>query len=171
MVENAEGYDSDATLNATYQINDAWGANEGSLRLVGPPHTFRGTQAIAFWFNIRNPFPDDYSGFERNLPAPQDWSAYSHLCLWVENDGSIYEMVMQFGERSREVWKHMATLSTGAQEICLPLSENTFYIAEWSPSENGQIDLEAINYYGIYVHRSRPGSGTIHIDEIRVANR
>jgi hypothetical protein len=57
------------------------------------------------------------------------------------------------------------------QGICLPLSENTFYIAEWSPSENGQIDLEAINYYGVYVHRSQPGSGTIHIDEVRVANR
>ncbi len=170
-VENAEGYDSDATLNATYQINDAWGANEGSLSLAGLPHIGGGTRAIAFWFNIRNPASADYCGFERHLSAAQDWSGYSHLCLWVENDGSIHEMVVQFGEKSGEVWKCTAALPIGAQELCLPLSGNIFYIAEWSSSENGQIDLGAISYYGIYVHRSHPGSGIIYIDEIRVVNR
>jgi hypothetical protein len=171
VVEDAESYGSDATLNATYQINDAWGANEGSLSIAGPPHVGGGTRAIAFWFNIRSSAPDDYSGFERHLPAPQDWSGHPHLCLWVENDGSLEEMVIQFGEKSGEVWKHMAALSTGVQELCLPLSSSTFHIAEWSPSENAQIDLGAINYYGIYVHRAQPGLGTIYIDEIRVVNR
>jgi len=170
-VENAEGYDSDATLNATYQIKDAWGANEGSLSLADLPHIGGGTRAIAFWFNIRNPASADYCGFERHLPAPQDWSGYSHLCLWVENDGSIHEMVVQFGEKSGEVWKCTAALPIGAQELCLPLSGNIFHITEWSASENGQIDLGAISYYGIYVNRSHPGSGIIYVDEIRVVNR
>ncbi len=65
----------------------------------------------------------------------------------------------------------MTALSSGAQELCLPFSESTFRAAEWAPSENGRIDLGAIGYYGIYVHRSRPGSGTIYVDEIRVVNR
>jgi hypothetical protein len=170
-VDNAEGYDSDATLNATYQINNAWGANEAGLSLAGLPHIGGGTQAIAFRFNIPNPASADYCGFERHLPTPQDWSGYSHLCLWVENDGSIHEMVVQFGEKSGEVWKCTAALPIGAQELCLPLSGNVFHITEWSASENDQIDLGAINYYGIYVHRSHPGSGIICVDEIRVVKR
>jgi len=171
VVEDAEGYDSDAALSASYNINDAWGANEGSLSIAGLPHIGGGAQAIAFWFNIRSSAPDDYSGFDRRVQTPQDWSGHSHLCLWVENDGSLQEMVVQFGEWSGEVWKRMVSLSVGTQEVCLPLSESTFYIAEWSPTDNGQIDLEAISYHGVYVHRSQPGSGTVYIDEIRVANR
>jgi len=127
VVEDAEGYTSDAALNASYNINCAWGANEGSLSLAGPPHIGGGSRAIAFWFDILNPAPDHYCGFERHFPgASQNWSGYSQLCLWVENESSGRDLLVHFGEVSGEVWKHVTALTTlGAGELCLPLSKDT----------------------------------------------
>ena len=172
VVENAEGYGSDAALNNSYQINDAWGANEGSLSLASPPHTGAGSRAIAFWFNIRRPAPDDYSGFERSLPAPQDWSGHSHLCVWVENESTGGELVIQFGETSGEIWKYHASLaSLGTGDLCLPLSTGVFFHADWSAQGNDQIDLGAINYYGFYVNGPQGTQGAVYLDNFRVANR
>ena len=171
LVEDAEGYSSAASLNAAYQINHCWDANEGQLTLAGPPHVGGGTQAIAFWFNIRQAPPNDYSGFERFLPAPQDWSGHSHLCLWTESDGSINEVVIQFREKGGEVWKHHLPLSPGAHDSCIPLVEGVFVHADWSAGRKDRIDLSAVDYYGIYVRRSQPGSGTIYVDNLRVVSQ
>ncbi|MGC9332707.1 MAG: hypothetical protein ACP5JJ_01050, partial [Anaerolineae bacterium] len=171
MVEDAESYSSAASLNAAYQINHCWDANEGQLTLSAPPHVGEGTQAIAFWFNIRQAPPNDYVGFERFLATAQDWSGHSHLCLWTESDGSINDVVIQFREKSGEVWKHYLPVSPGGRESCVPLSEGVFVHADWSARGNDRIDPSAVDYYGIYVHRSQPGSGTIYVDNLRVVSQ
>jgi ribosomal protein L40E len=171
LVEGAESYSTAVALNAAYQINDCWDANEAQLSLAGPLHVGGGHQAIAFWFNIRQAPPNDYAGFERFLTGSHDWSGYSHLCLWTEHDGSINDIVLQFGEKGGEVWKHYLALSPGARESCVPLSEDVFVHADWSAPGNGRVDLPAIDYYGVYVHRSQPGSGTVYLDDLRVVTQ
>lgn len=143
LVEDTESYSSAASLNAAYHINHCWDANEGQLTLSGPPHVGGGTQAVAFWFNNRQAPPNDYSGFERFLPVPQDWSGHSHLCLWAESDGSINDVVMQFREKGGEVWKHYLPLPPGARDSCVPPSEGVFVPADWSAAGNDRIDLSA----------------------------
>jgi LysM repeat protein len=167
LVEGAEGYSTSVALNAAYQINHCWDANEARLSLAGPPHVGAGSQAIAFWFNIRQAPPNDCSGFERFLATPQDWSGHSHLCPSIENDGSIDDIVIQFGEEGREVWKHYLDLSPGARERCVPLSDGTFVHADWPVAGNGRIELYTIDYYSIYVHslKQAPGPSTSTICE------
>ncbi len=171
ILDNFEFYNSNADLNSAFQINDAWGVNKGLLKLVGSPHVAEGKQAIAFEFEIINPAPDDYSGFERPGTS-QNWSDYSLLCFWTESDGSGYDLVIQFGEKDSEVWKHAIPLSTlGSQEICRSLTTANFQPAdEGFLSGNNQINLEAIAYYGFYVQGLPQGPGVIYIDNFRLSN-
>ncbi len=169
IVDNFESYDSNADLNNAFHINDAWGANEGLLKLVGAPHVVDGSQALAFEFEITSPAPDHYSGFERPVP-PQNWLGYSLLCFWIESDGSGYDLIIQFGEKESEVWKHTIPLSTlGSQEVCRTLSTSNFNSAEegFLPGNN-QIDLEAIAYYGFYVQGTPQGPGIIYVDNFHL---
>lgn len=170
ILDNFELYAGNADLNNAFQINNAWNVNKALLKLVGAPHATEGNQAIAFEFEITNPAPNHYSGFERSVP-PQDWSDYSLLCFWLESDGSGYDLIIQFGEKNSETWKHTIALSTlETAEVCRSLSAANFQWADWSPQGNNQIDLDSIAYYGFYVEGPPQGPGVIYVDNFRVTN-
>lgn len=155
-------------MRSAYTINAAWGLNVGQLSLASPPNVNTGDRSAAFYYEIRNPAPDDYAGFERSFPA-QNWQPYSALYVWVKSDGSARELLIQFREVSGEVWRHRTNLSTfAARDIRLPLNESTFQHADWSTYQNGRIDLGAIEYYGLYVGNGGQGKGTIYVDAIRL---
>jgi hypothetical protein len=152
LVEGFENYNTSSLL-ATIQINKNAG-NEGFIKLVGRPHVNEGVQALAFDYDIRNPSPNHYIGFEREFPA-QDWSNFALLCLWAKVDGSNRDLVVQFGESKGDFWKQtdpFAIIGTG--DHCIPLNQSG-------------LNLSAISYYGIYVE-GPVGQGTIFIDNVRV---
>jgi hypothetical protein len=170
-VEGFEGYDT-GFLNNTFQVNNLGGSNPASIRIVGPPHTADDGQALALEFQIKHPAPDDYVGFERYLGTAQNWSGYTHLCFWIDNQSTASGIVIQFREKSDEGWKYrsaLANISTGNH--CLPLSQPTFTLAEWSQPRNGQIDLGEIVYYGIYINGPVGAQGTIYLDNIRLVSQ
>ena len=166
ILDDFEGYGSDATLWSAYSINAAWDRNVGQLSLASLPNVGTGSQSAAFYYEIRNPAPDDYAGFDRWF-STEDWQPYSMLHVWVKSDGSGRDLVIQFGEASGEVWRYRTNLSTFAiRDFRLPLEESTFKLADWSPYQNGRIDLGAIKYYGFHVGNGGNGSGTVYIDDI-----
>ena len=155
-----------------YQINDIGGANPSSLRIVGPEHVSDGVKALAFEFQIRSPAPSNYAGFERYLETPQDWSAYTQLCMWIDNQSTATDFIIQFREQGDEGWKHQSSLATiDTDDYCWPLSKPAFALAEWSSPVNGRIDLGAIVYFGIYINGPVRSQGVIYFDNIRVTNQ
>jgi serine/threonine protein kinase len=143
-----------SSIASEFKINKNAG-NDGSLSLVGVPHVNRGRQALAFQFEIRNPPPKHYIGFDRQFPH-QDWSGLSSLCVWIESDSSERSLVLQFGETVTDVWKDTFPLSNGTGDYCIPLPRAS------------RIDLRTIGYYGIYVEGPPEGKSIIYIDNIRV---
>jgi hypothetical protein len=155
-------------LRSAYGINAAWGRNVGQLSLASPPNVATGNRSAAFYYEIRNPAPDDYAGFERSFAA-QNWQPYSVLRIWVKSDRSPRDMLFQFREVSGEVWRYRINLSTfGTRDFRLPLDEGTFLHADWSTYQNGLVDLGAIEYYAFYVGNGGQGSGTVYVDDIRL---
>lgn len=171
IFESAQRYAEAGTLRSAYQVNAPSGVTGCRLDLAAPPD--RADQpAIAFTFTIPQPSPNDYCGFERWLVTPQNWTGYDALCVSVEIDGNAKELVVQFGETSDEVWKTwVAANSLGSGELCLPLSTLTFEWADWSVEDNGRIDLDTIDYYGIYVNGDQGAQGTVYVDQLRVVER
>jgi hypothetical protein len=51
-------------------------------------------------------------------------------------------------------------------ELHPPLSEGTFECANWSDWRNGRIDLDAIDYYGVFIGQGGLVSGTLYVDDI-----
>ena len=168
VLDDFEGYGSDAALRSAYAVNDAWGQNVADLWLASPPDVHSGNRSAAFTFEIRNSPPDDYAGLERSFPA-QDWRSYDTLCLWVKGNRLGWDLVIQFRETSGEVWRYRISLSSfTAQDLRLGLNDRTFQRADWSTYDNGRLDLHAIEYYGFFLGEGGLGSGTIYIDDIRL---
>jgi len=167
VVEDFERYGDDGALRAIYAVNDVGGANGGQISLAYPPDVGGGDQGLAFDYEIKHPSPADYVGFERRFAA-QDWRGYGTLCVWVKSDGSHRHLAIQFGEASGEVWRYDVDVSTfGTKDFQLPLDEVTFQWADWSAWENGQIDLDAVDYYGFFVGGNL-GAGTLYMDEVQL---
>jgi len=142
--------------------------NDGQISLASPPNVHSGDRAVQFSYNIKNPAPDDYCGFEQIISA-QDWRPYSVLEVWVQSDGSDMDLVIQFREASLEMWRYRVRLSGFYRTVFeLPLDEGTFELADWSPRQNGRIDLDAIDYYGFFVGQGALAPGTIYIDDIQL---
>jgi hypothetical protein len=89
------------------------------------------------------------------------------LHVWVKSDRSPRDLLIQFREVSGEVWRYRTNLSTFTiREFRLPLNEITFQRADWSPNQNGSIDLNAIDNFGVYVDDGGQGAGTVFVDDI-----
>ena len=168
VLDAFESYRDDAELRKAYGVNDAHGANLARLSLAPPRYVKSGKGTAAFYYEITNPAPDDYAGFEQRS-GPEDWSAFTQLILWVSSDQSTRDLVIQFGEQSGEVWRYRVNLSTFEDNIFrLPLEQNTFSIADWAEQDNGLIDLHAITYFGVFVGNGGQGSGTIYVDTVKL---
>ena len=166
--ENFEQFNTAALVNA-FQLNNLGGGNPASISIAGPPHVGNGNRSLSLQFQINNPAPDDYVGFERYLGTPLNWSGYSRLCLWIDNQSTASEVVLQFREQGDEGWKHRSSLAgIGTGDYCFPLSQPTFQLADWSQPRNGQIDLGEIVYYGIYINGPVGAQGTVYFDNIRL---
>jgi serine/threonine protein kinase len=168
VLDDFEGYAGNAAVQSVYGVNTAWGANVGQLALSSPPNVRQGRHGAAFHYEIRSGKPDDYAGFERSFPA-QGWQPYISLNIWIKGDGSNRDVVIQFREASGEMWRYRTNLSMfSAHDFVLPLNKGTFTLASWTQQQNEEIDLDAIDYYGIFVGNGGLGSGTVYVDNIEL---
>ena len=111
----------------------------------------------------------DYVGVERNFNAPMSWLNHNSICLWLGNDNFRGHMVLQFRERNGETWKHEIPLANRTfGDYCVSLSEETFFIAEFSETKNGRLDLEAIENIAFYLGAGGVDEGVLFLDNVRV---
>jgi hypothetical protein len=67
------------------------------------------------------------------------------------------------------MWRYRTSLSMfSAHDFELPLDKGTFTLADWTQQQNAEIDLNAIDYYGIFVGNGGLGSGIIYVDNIEL---
>jgi hypothetical protein len=116
--------------------------------------------SIDLAYGISAPEPNDYVGFDRDLPQQQNWSGTDHILIDVDpSQAPGVAMVFQFWEASGEVWRYTAPLSSvvKGEPLTVPLDTQHFQRAEWSTRVNDAIDLGAIDSYGVYVGHTGPG--------------
>ena len=151
--------------------NVATNANTMGLR----PSTLARPQqpwSVDMAYGITSPEPNDYVGFDRDLPRAQDWSRADHMLVDVDGrQAADVTMVVQFWEASGEVWRHSARLSSlpAGEPLRVPLNSQYFERAPWSTRANDAIDLDAVNSYGVYVGHTGPGrAGVVTLGAIAV---
>ncbi|MEW5956349.1 MAG: protein kinase [Chloroflexota bacterium] len=169
ILEDFEPYTS-VTLRQTYDLNNAWDRNEISIDVTRLPDVIEQGQVLSLNYDIRATTPDNYVGLERTLAITQNWSGFQAIELWVRNDDNSKELVFQWAEsqsQSGEVWR--AKLLLQPNEIRLiefPLTPELFQKPDWSPVGNGQIDLDQVSYYAVFIAPAPGESGTICLDSL-----
>jgi hypothetical protein len=171
IVEDWSTYGSVDLVEDTITRNLGLGDNIMDLTL-GPADVegMPSGDVLIMAYEIGAPAPDDFVGFNRDLEAPDDWSAAKAAGLWIaagEDPG--VDFAFQFRESSGEVWRAQAAVPAGGSgsPVTLDLGADTFKWADWSTKENGRIDLSAIDQYGLYVgHQGSDKSGSVDIGPI-----
>lgn len=173
IVESWDTFSDVEAVEAAIARNLGVGENTMELALAGAPATAGGLgAALELTYDIGAAAPHDFVGFNRSFDLPADWSGASAVAMWVDETADAgVNVVFQFRERSGEVWRYegpMPTASDGAP-LRLPLDLETFAWANWSTEENGAIDLDAVDQYGVYVGHAGPGrSGVVTLGPIVV---
>lgn len=134
---------------------------------------------LSLAYDIGAAAPDDFVGFNRDLQGPADWSGAAAIAMWLDGAAAPdVDLVFQFRERSGEVWRHEGSIAAPAgampapagglpQVAVLKLDKGTFERTDWSTAENDEIDLRAIDQYGVYVgHRGAGKAGVVGLGPI-----
>lgn len=127
---------------------------------------------LALTYTVGAAAPHDFVGFNRSFDAPADWSGATGVGLWLDGAAAAeVDVVFQFREGSGEVWRHQGAMP-GAGDgtpLVLPFDPATFQWASWSTAANGQIDVAAVDQYGLYVgHRGAGRTGEVTVGPIVV---
>jgi len=154
-------------------VNTAGGLNQAAIKLE---HT-DGQRGLAVSYAITQPPPNDYVLVERCFSPEQDWSDARFFELWVENDDQPKTLVVQFGEGRRcagepfsgEVWRTLVPLLPGEERlVTVQLVDLLLVRADWSPLQNGQLDLAKIGYLAIGVHSNGPQAGATYLGSMQL---
>jgi len=128
--------------------------------------------SIDLAYGISAPAPNDYVGFDRDLPQLQDWSAADQALIDVDATRAPgVTFVFQFWEASGEVWRYSVPVTdlAAGEPLTVALDSQHFERAAWSTRDNDAIDLGAIKTYGVYVGHTGPGrAGSITLGAIAV---
>jgi hypothetical protein len=159
IVEDWEDYATVDQVEDTISRNLGIGDNLMDLTLErSDGQTLPPGQVLAVAYDITSSAPDDFVGFNRDLGAAADWSGGTALAIWIDgSQAPDVDVVLQFRETSGEVWRSQQPLPSMGQPLVLPLDTDTFQRTDWSASVNDQIDLGAIDQYGLYVGHTGPG--------------
>jgi len=169
IVEQFGRYDT-SSLRATYFINNAWGANEVSIRVDASGVA----KYMALDYRINAAPPNDYIMVGRCFSPSLDWSGYQAIEISVTNDQSPKTFVFQFGEEQPcgkeyfpgEVWRVFIHLSPNETRI-LRIPFSNFHHADWSPAKNGRIDLNQISYLAFGLQDAGTISGTLLVGNVK----
>ena len=164
-------YGNDAQLRASYTLNPAWGNNLAAIRL----DNHNGIGLMTLTYTIRKAPPDDYVVVNRYYDSEQDWTGARYLDVWVENDNTFKQVIVQFGEQlspapdvfKGEVWRAFVKLAPG-QTGNVKLALSDFSWVNWSPFQNGRIDLDRIGYFALGTQGTGLGQGNIYFGPVRI---
>lgn len=176
LVEDWSAFGDVDAVEGAIGRNLGMGENALALRLVPAASPLAPGAQLELAYEIGAAAPHDFVGFDRSLDAPADWSGARAVALWVASEEATeVEVVFQFREASGEVWRHQGAMpaaaisSAGDGMVVLPFDPETFAWASWSREENGTIDLEDVDQYGVYVGHTGPGrSGAVRLGPIAV---
>lgn len=129
---------------------------------------------LAIRYAISETAPHDFVGFDRDLDQPQDWRGATHVQVWLDPgegsaEGPDVQVVFQWREASDEVWRYSGSLRDvpSGSPLLIPITEDSFHWATWSREEDGEIDREAVDQYGLYVGHAGPDvSGLLAVGTI-----
>jgi len=171
-VEDFSGYTMEQ-LRTLYTVNAAGGLNQAAIKLEQSD----GQPGLALAYTITQPPPNDYVLGERCFASEQDWSDARTLELWLENDQQPKKLVFQIGEGRRcvgepftgEVWRTVVSLLPGERRpVEVRLASPPLMRTDWSPLQNGQLDLDRIGYLAIGTHSNGPQNGTIYLGSMQL---
>lgn len=98
-----------------------------------------------------------------------DWRDYTRICLWIGNRGFEGHLVLQFREQNSEIWKtEIQMRNIIDRDVCVPLNENSFFLAEQSSVQNSYIDLSAIDNFALYLGNGGITEGVIYLDQLEL---
>jgi len=171
VVEDWTAYRDRGELEDAFGTNVGWAANTIGFEILVAAESPHGPAGVAVAYDIAAEAPNDYVGFERDLEAVQDWTGYSALVVWVQPDEvSDRQLVVQWHERSGEVWRHRTRLSDVPADgrVAIPLAPAAWEWADWSDYRNGALDLDIVSHIGIFVGHTGPGAGTLRLGTLEV---
>jgi hypothetical protein len=153
--------------------NNASGFNQIS---ISAPFDRNGTKALRLSYTIKGDLQNNYVGVNICFDQRKNWTGYSALAVWVENDSYAKDVVVQFGERqcptggfiyfADEVWKrNISLVSFDKGLVTIPF--NTFrWAKEFSPAGNGRIDIDTVAYLGLYIEAPRNATGEVYFGQL-----
>lgn len=153
LVEDYDGYASDAALQAAYIRNG--GGDPITPTLSSVADGFGSSMLLTYTLGSKG-----YAGLTRTIE--QNWSSAAGLRMWLQPDGSGREVLVQF-LTSTGYWETSITpTGTDARFVTIPFSQ--FAPPPWAP-QDGTLDLTSVSQFGFYLGGSS-GSGTLLVDSI-----
>lgn len=160
-------YPSDEALAAVFATN---GPGNDILISSSAANAVSGSYALEMRYTM-NIGAVDYVGIEKNFGSLMSWLDYSSICLWLNNDDFQGHLVVQFREHNGETWKTEVPLANRTSgDVCIPLDESRFFLAEFSPTQNSTLDLEAIENIGFYLGAGGRDAGVLYLDNVRLTS-
>lgn len=184
VVDDYDGYVDDTDLRASYSVANASSsaislrANDADARSAGAT----GANALKIDYDFDK--VPGYMGASLVLSGTKDWSAYDHLNLYVESDGSAHKFVVQLQAGGVTFEAYPSLAESGARTVSIPLSD--FTTAPWDTANAGAVldadKLTTVSSFSLYLNdgdqdldplpngKTRPRTGTIVVDSIRWSN-
>ncbi|TPF95739.1 hypothetical protein EP30_10230 [Bifidobacterium sp. UTCIF-39] len=180
VVDNYDAYVDDAELRASYSVANASSsaialrANDEAAIKAGAT----GANALKIDYDFDK--APGYMGASLVLGATRDWSAYDHLNLYLESDGSAHKFVVQLqaGGVTFEAYPLLEQQRSGM--VSIPLAD--FTTAPWDTANKGAVldsaKLASVSAFSLYLNdgdqdleplpngATRHRTGTIVIDSI-----
>jgi hypothetical protein len=171
VVEDWATFQSADEIENTITRNLGMGDNSMDLSLdAAGGDTMPPGGALMLTYRIGASAPHDFVGFNRDLDTVADWSGATAVAFWVAaTSAPDVNVVFQFREHSGEVWRHAGAMPAprAGAPLVVGVDKDAFLWADWSTTENGEIDLAAVDQYGFYVGHQGPGkSGTVRLGPI-----
>ncbi|WP_165069236.1 glycosyl hydrolase [Marisediminicola senii] len=116
VIDDFEGYGSDAALRAAYAFNnDAADLIALSTDVVGT-----GSKAVAFDYEFG---PRDYAGFGKAFDGAQDWTGFNQLNAWLAPGGSNQKLVLQFDAGGQTFEAYPSLAGTEPTELAISFAD------------------------------------------------
>lgn len=162
LVDDFESYESNDSLRAAYNYNNATGADISlSTDVKGG-----GENGVEFSYDFAS---KSYGGFGKVFTAPQDWSGFNQIEAFLDRDGSNNKLVFQVNtsDDSFEAYPGLATDEAG--NVAIAISDFR------SKNDQGALtaaDLVGVTSFWVYINATdvgAPGPSSIVLDDISAA--
>lgn len=176
IVDDFSAYPDMSTVDDLFDVNQGEDANAIDLALLDAAASPSGPAGLRLDWAIAEESVSDFVGTDRYLDAPQDWSGARRLAIMADpSERDEKHFVLQFREAgSGEVWRHqglMSDIPDDGRPYSVPLDEEHFQLVGWAGRDDEAMQIEAVDYYAVYLGHAGPGEGALRIGTIWVDDR